>query len=69
MKNTVQFGQNLAKLPEILFAHSSRNRHFETELYRSLKHTYKITHNNTIKYTDIPVNVHFVTPGDRKIAF
>ena len=45
MKNTVQFGQNLAKLPEILFAHSSRNRHFETELYSSLKHTYKITHN------------------------
>jgi hypothetical protein len=33
MKNTVQFGQNLAKLPEILFAHSSRNRHFEIELY------------------------------------
>jgi hypothetical protein len=32
MKNTVQFGENLAKLTEKLFAHSSRNRHFETEL-------------------------------------
>jgi hypothetical protein len=32
MKNTVQFGENLGKLPEILFAHSSRNRHFETDL-------------------------------------
>jgi hypothetical protein len=30
MKNTGQFGENLAKLSEILYAHSSCIRHFQT---------------------------------------
>jgi hypothetical protein len=57
MKNTVRFGENFAKLPEILFAHSSRNRHFETAStlnyvgHRSILAKSPII---SIKYTDIP---------------
>ena len=68
MKNTVQFGENLAKLPEILFAHSSRNRHFETELYRSLKHTCKITYNIHKTHRCTCEMFIFLHPKDRQLA-
>jgi hypothetical protein len=62
MKNTVQFGQNLAKLPEILFTHSSRNRHFETD-QNYIGHWSILTKSPiisiSIKYTDIPVKCSF----------